>query len=106
MKKTLLKALLSIIIYTVFAIVIHLCSNFIWIESNNVILFLSINLIRLILCLGFVLLCIWIIYTIWHTDKNKVKTLILSAIISPVMIYILGIVIILSVIIITGEGGL
>ncbi len=90
----------------VFSIAVHLCNTLIWCSSENVIQFSVISIIRLVLCLVFILLCIWLNYTMWCTDKNKVKVLILSAIISPIMMYILGILIIFSAIIITGEGGL
>ena len=95
MKKKLTKILLSVILWAVFAIIVHCCRTFIWSTSNNIIIYFLFSLLSSVLCLFTIGLCIWIIYKIWYNEENKKKILIISAVVTPIAMYILGFIILI-----------
>lgn len=95
MKRKSTKILLSLALCTFFAIVVYWCHVFISSTSRNILVYLAFSLLSFLLCLFFIGLCIWLVYKIWYVEEIKKKVLILSAIISPIMMYILGFVVLI-----------
>ena len=105
MKKKLIKILLTLTLCVFFAIVVHLCHTFICSASNNIIIYFTFRLLSSLLCLFFIGLCIWLVYKVWYNEEKKKKILIISAIVSPILMYILGFIVLLICLVLGAAAG-
>lgn len=105
MKKKPTKILVSLVLCMLFAIVVHLCFAFICSTGDNIIIFFLVRLLSYCLCLSLIGLCIWIIYKIWYIEEKKKQVLILSAIFSPIAMYILGLIVLITCFALGVSGG-
>ena len=96
MKKKSTKILLTLTLCVFFAVVVYWCHVFISSASKNIIIYLFFNLLSSLLCLFFIGLCIWLVYKVWYNVEKKKKILIISAIVSPILMYILGFIVLLT----------